>query len=123
MSEKENEKNPLQEVVRKVVITGEDCKGAADFWTHFEVPMIPELKAAFDAFVSNPTLENQDEVKFAVCKAIGYTDHDAFNDEMFKEIVEECRSVVYDMSFDRGLVKTLGEEAATAAAATKTPKS
>lgn len=102
--------NPLQEVSRKVVITPEDCSGAGDFWTHFEVPMPPELKTAFENFAKNPSIENQDEVKVQVCKAIGYTDHDAFNDEMFKEIVDECRNVVYDMQFD----KTLGETLAPA---------
>ena len=52
MSDNENEKNALQEVSRAVVITPEDCSGAADFWTHFEVPMPDELKQAFDKFAS-----------------------------------------------------------------------
>ena len=107
MSENENEKNALQEVSNKVVITAEDCAGAADFWTHFEVPMPAELKAAFEAFSKNPTIENQNEVKLQVTKAIGYTDHEAFKDEMFKDIVEECRNVVYDMTFDKDLESTL----------------
>ena len=111
MSKETNEpNNPLQEVSNKVVITGEDCKGAADFWTHFEVPMPTELKTAFERFEKDPSIENQNEVKLQVCKAIGYTDHDAFNDEMFKKIVEECRNVVYDMSFDKDLASTLSVE-------------
>ena len=101
--EKDNESNPLQEVLRNVAITPEDCSGAADFWTHFEVPMPPELKEAFAAFAKDPTYENQQLVKHQVCKAIGYTDHDAFNDEMFKEIVEECRNVTYDMGFEEAV--------------------
>lgn len=103
-------KNPVQEVSREVVITPEDCSGAAEFWTHFEVPMPPELKAAFENFNKNPTVENQDEIKLQVCKAIGYTDHEAFNDDMFKEIVDECRNVVYDMSFDKDLEKRLTDD-------------
>ena len=105
--EKSENANPLQEVSNKVVITPEDCSGAADFWTHFEVPMTPGLRAAFDKFAKDQTIENQNEIKLEVCRAIGYTDHDAFKDEMFKEIVEECRSVVYDMSFDKDLRATL----------------
>lgn len=108
MSESEN--NALQEVSRKVVITPEDCSGAADFWTHFEVPMPMELRSAFEKFAKDPSINNQDDIKLQICKAIGYTDHDAFNDEMFKEIVEECRNVVYDMSFDKDLEKTLTPE-------------
>jgi hypothetical protein len=109
MSEvKEQENNALQEVNRKVVITPEDCAGAADFWTQFEVPMPDSLRAAFDAFSKNPTLENQDTIKLEITRAIGYTEHPAFGDEMFKDIVAECRSVEYDMSFDKSLEGTLG---------------
>lgn len=103
-------KNALQEVVQKVTINVEDCTGAAEFWKHFNVEMSPELKAAFEAFAANPSYENQQEIKLQVCKAIGYTDHEAFRDEMFKEIVEECRSVVYDLSFDKSLEATLDPE-------------
>jgi hypothetical protein len=106
----EEKKNPLQEVVNKVAINVEDCTGAAEFWKHFSVEMIPELKAAFEKFEKEPTYENQQEIKLQICKAIGYTDHDAFRDEMFKEIVEECRSVVYDLSFDKSLDATLEKE-------------
>ena len=109
MANEENN-NALQEVSRKVVITPEDCAGAADFWTHFEVPMPPELKAAFENFAKDPTIENQDEIKLQVTRAIGNTNHEAFNDEMFKEIVAECRNVEYDMSFDKSLEKTLTSE-------------
>jgi hypothetical protein len=109
-TEKENENNALQEVSTKVVITPEDCSGAADFWTHFEVPMTPGLKVAFETFAANQSIENQNEIKLQVCKALGYTEHDAFHDEMFKEIVEECRNVVYDMSFDKDLEATLTKD-------------
>ena len=110
MSNNEENSNTLQEVSRKVVITPEDCAGAADFWTHFEVPMPPELKAAFENFTKDPSIENQDEIKLQVTRAIGNTNHAAFNDEMFKEIVAECRNVEYDMSFDKSLEKTLTSE-------------
>jgi len=107
---KETENNSLQEVSRTVAITPEDCSGAAEFWPHFSIPMPPELKEAFAKFAENPSFENQNVVKLQVCKAIGYTDHEAFNDEMFKEIVEECRNVTYDMGFDSALENTLGTE-------------
>lgn len=106
----ENETNALAEVTRKVVISPEDVAGAADFWTHFEIPMPPELRAAFDAFTKEPNLVNQDEIKLQITKAIGHTDHEAFKDEMFKEIVAECQNVNYDLSFDRELENTLGRE-------------
>lgn len=110
MSDKENTNNALQEVSRKVVITPEDCAGAADFWTHFEVPMPDALKLAFENFTKSPTIENQDEIKLQITRAIGNSDHEAFKDEMFKEIVAECLNVEYDMAFDKSLEGTLGGE-------------
>lgn len=93
--------------MNKVTITPEDCAGAAEFWKHFNVEMPDSLRQAFAAFEKEPTFENQQQVKLEVCKAIGYTDHEAFKDEMFKEIVEECRGVTYDMSFDESLESAL----------------
>jgi hypothetical protein len=107
---KEPENNVLQEVSKNVAISPEDCSGAADFWTHFEVPMPAELKAAFEKFSKDPSWDNQCEVKMQVCKAIGYTDHEAFRDDMFKEIVEECRNVSYDMGFEVSLETALLKE-------------
>ena len=104
------ENNALQEIKRNVAITPDDCSGAADFWTHFEVPMTAGLKEAFAAFAKDPSYSNQQVVKLEVCKAIGHTEHDAFKDEMFNEIVEECRNVTYDMGFDNALENTLGTE-------------
>jgi hypothetical protein len=72
--------------------------------------MIPELKAAFEKFEKEPTFENQQEIKLQICRAIGYTEHDAFKDKMFKEIVEECRGVAYNLSFDKSLEATLDKE-------------
>jgi hypothetical protein len=107
---KENEVNALQEVTKTVAITPEDCNGAADFWTHFEVPMPPALKQAFANFSKDPSYANQCEVKLQVCKAIGYTEHEAFHNEVFKEIREECQNVTYDMGFDSALESVLAPE-------------
>ena len=107
MSENTESSNALQEVSRKVVITPEDCQGAAEFWTHFEVPMPEGLKTAFEGFAKDPTFENQDKVRLEISRAIAYTQHDAFRDEMFKEVVEECRAVEYDMGFNEQLEKEL----------------
>jgi Ca2+-binding EF-hand superfamily protein len=72
--------------------------------------MPSELKEAFAKFAKDPSFVNQNEVKLQVCKAIGYTEHEAFHDEMFKEIREECRNVTYDMGFDSALESVLTPE-------------
>jgi hypothetical protein len=111
MSETKNESsNPLKEVTDKVVITPEDAQSAAEFWTHFDVPMVQGLKEAFEAFQKDPTLENQNRLKFLSVQAVGFTDHDAFNDEMFTEVVQQCRNIRYDMSFDQELRDVLQPE-------------
>ena len=110
MSENSEKKNVLQEVTREVVITAEDVAGAAEFWTQFEVPMPPELKAAFENFTKNPCIETQDEVKLQVTKAIAHTDHEAFKDEMFNEIREECSGVAYSELFNKELESELAED-------------
>lgn len=92
---------------KTVVITPDDCNAASDFWKHFNVPMPDDLKAAFLEFSSNPTFENQDKVKLALCEAIHGSQHEAFKDEMFEKIVEECASVSYKMKFDREITEAL----------------
>lgn len=94
----------------KVVISGEDCKAAADFWKHFEIPMPVELESALNAFEKDPTIRNQDEVKFHLCKAMVESNHEAFKDEVFTKILEECSQVTYQMAFERDLESTLSDK-------------
>ena len=106
-----NEKKTEIEVeTPAVVISAEDCKSAYDFWKHLEIPMPAELDNALKAFEKEPTLKNQDEVKFAICDAMVKSDHEAFKDEVFQKILEECGQVAYRMAFDRVLEKTLADK-------------
>ena len=94
----------------KVVISPEDCNAALDFWRHFEVPITPGLQLAMDLFSKDPTFENQLKIKLEVCRAISETDHEAFKDEMFQRIVEECSGVTFDMQFDKDFEATVTEK-------------
>lgn len=95
---------------RKVVISPEDCRAALEFWKHFDIPVPEGLKKAFDTFCTDPTFENQEEVKYFVTTAISSSDHQAFKDEMFSKVREECAQVSYDMAFNRELEETLTTE-------------
>lgn len=110
MSQDNNENNALQEVSRTVVVTPEDVAGAAEFWPQFEVPLSADLRTAFEQFIKNPTFENQKELKLQLTKEVSSSEHEAFHDEMFKDIREECRNVQYDMSFDKSLENQLSSE-------------
>ena len=107
MSEENKSTNALAEKETKVVISPEDCNAALDFWRHFDIPIAPSLQAAIDDFAKEASVANQDKVKLEVCKAISQTDHEAFKDEMFKKIAEECGSVTFDMEFDKDFEQTV----------------
>lgn len=106
MSEEKNS-GELAEVDNKVVISPEDCNAALDFWRHFDIPIGAGLQAAMDDFAKDPSFENQNKVKLEVCRAISETDHEAFKDEMFKKIAEECSGVTFDMQFDKDFETTV----------------
>lgn len=103
----EQQKNTIGEEDKTVLVSGEDCLSALDFWRHFNIEIPANLQAAVDAFSKDPTFENQEKVKLEVCKAISETQHEAFKDEMFSRIVEECAGVTFDMQFDTDLEDTL----------------
>lgn len=86
---------------KKVSISPEDCNAALDFWRHFNIPIPPALQAALDTFAADPSYVNQDKVKLEICRAISTTDHEAFKDDMFSKIVEECEGVTFEMQFDK----------------------
>ena len=91
------------EETNKVVISPEDCNAALDFWRHFNIPISAQLQGALDAFAADPSFKNQERVKLEVTRAIATTDHEAFKDEMFTKIVEECEGVSFEMQFDKDL--------------------
>ena len=106
----EENKNSLEKEDQKVVISAEDCNAALDFWRHFNIPIPEALQTAMDNFSSNATFLNQQKVKLEICKAIAFTDHEAFKDEMFSKIVEECAGVTFDMQFDEDFEKEVTQK-------------
>jgi hypothetical protein len=98
------------EKATEVVITADDCNAALDFWRHFNIPIPAMLETAMSAFSADPSYANQEEVKMQVCKAIADSQHEAFKDDMFSKIVEECKTISFDMSFDKDLEATLAEK-------------
>jgi hypothetical protein len=106
MSEEKTQEN-LSEQPNKVAITPEDATAALDFWKHFNIPIPASMQQAFDNFVADPTFPNQERVKYEVTNAISTTDHEAFKDDMFEKIREECADTAYSMAFDKQLEETL----------------
>lgn len=113
MSETNQVQNDLKEKEEKIVVSPEDCNAALDFWKHFNIPVPQDLQDAIDSFAKDQTFENQQKVKLAVCQAINTSTHEAFQDEMFAKISEECGAISYDMLFDRNLEETLSVDTST----------
>lgn len=90
-----------------VVITPDDCKAALEFWKHFKIPIPQDLSDSFSTFIADPSYENQLKVKFHLTKSIATSDHEAFKDEMFQQVVAECATVAYEMAFESQLEETL----------------
>jgi len=97
----------LNEDNRQIVITPEDCESAINFWTHFGIPLPPALLNAAKAFSTSQTFENQELFKLQICKAITESNNNAFSDEMFSKIVEECHNAAFEIEFDKDLEKIL----------------
>jgi hypothetical protein len=110
MSDTNEQAAASTEKEQKVVISAEDCNAALDFWRHFNIPIPSALQLAMDAFAQDQSIANQNKVKLEVCKAISQTDHEAFNDDMFKKIVEECDGVTFEMQFDKDFEDTVSEK-------------
>lgn len=102
-----NETNEVAVKENKVVISPEDCNAALDFWRHFNIPIPDYLQKNFEKFSAEPNFENQELVKLGLVKAISETEHEAFKDEMFSKIVEECAGVTFDMQFDQDFENTV----------------
>lgn len=87
--------------LKEIVINAEECRGALDFWHNFKIPFPQPLIDAFQAFEKEPTIENQNALKYELCKTIATTDHSAFTDDIFSDVVDQCKRVAYNMSFDK----------------------
>jgi hypothetical protein len=105
MSEKQDD--ILGQEDKTILVSAEDCNAALDFWRHFNIEIPSALQDAVTSFEKDATFENQQKVKLEFCKAIAETDHEAFKDEMFSKIREECADTTFNMQFDKDLESTL----------------
>ena len=100
----------VQEVKKEVVITPEDCNAALDFWRHFNIPIPAELQTAIKNFSTDPSFSNQEMVKKEVLTAIIKSEHEAFKDDIFTSLREECKESLFDISFESELEEALTED-------------
>ena len=99
--------NLLEESSKEILITKEDVAAALDFWKHYKIPISEGLDAAVKAFEADPSFENQEKIKYYVCSAISTTDHPAFKDPMFTQILELTNEITFEMQFEKDLEESL----------------
>jgi hypothetical protein len=106
-----SEDNTDESVKNKVAISGDDCGNVAKYCSHFGVPSSDELNESLAQFKENPTFENQQEVKLAICKWILSCQHQSFEDNLWDAPKKAAEQVVYDLQFDKDLKEEFVEPA------------
>jgi hypothetical protein len=99
-----------EEKKEKVVLNSEDIQNIRNFAIHFEVEMSDELKEAADKFNSKPNIENQNNLKLALCKWIKESEHDSFKDSLWDHAKERSTDIIFNMQFDKDVNEVLGSE-------------
>ena len=87
----------------QVVITPEDAQECAKFFEFFEIPVPTALKVAFDQFIAEPNIVNQNELRFQLSDIVANGDHPVFKDDVFKQVRPEVAGVREDLVFERQL--------------------
>ena len=86
-----------------VVITPEDVQECAKFFQFFEIPVDAPLQTAIDNFCKEPTLLNQNELKFQLSNIIMHSKHPVFQDEVFAQVKPENAAANDELVFERQL--------------------
>lgn len=96
------------EPLKEVCIDNEDVKNIIDFFRHFEIKMPDDLTEALKAF-EEAQVRNapdgelcllQNTLRTALCRCIVERNADAFKNEIFNEVVENCKKVIFIDSFE-----------------------
>lgn len=101
MSNKNNTTAGDLENKNLVAITPEDVQECSKFFQFFEIPVPAPLQAAIDAFVKEPTLQNQTELKFQLSDIIMHSTHPVFQDEVFAQVKPENALANDELVFER----------------------
>jgi len=93
-----------------VVITPEDVQECSKFFQFFEIPVPTPLQSAIDSFCKDPTLANQNELKFQLSDIIMHSTHPVFQDEVFAQVKPENAAANDELVFERQLEAQLTSE-------------
>lgn len=98
---------------RLVVVNMDDIRNIEEFFTHFEIPMDAGLVAVSAKFRDDPTnftFEDQALLRTYVAKSIAASDHKLLTNDIFKDIVSNCKTAAFDGQFELDLQSMLTEE-------------
>lgn len=86
---------------KQVAITPEDVQECEKFFKFFEIPVPEGLDKAFKNFISEPNIQNQNELKFQLADIITERKHPVWNDEVFTQIHPEVSEARDALAFER----------------------
>ena len=86
-----------------VVLTPEDVQECSKFFQFFEIPVPAPLQSAIENFCKEPTLQNQNELKFQLSDIIMHSTHPVFQDEVFAQVKPENAMANDELVFERQL--------------------
>lgn len=90
----------------QVAVTPEDVHECSKFFQFFEIPVPKELQATIEAFMKDPTLVNQNDLRHEIAKIITNSKHPVFMDEVFGQVKPETAEESEMMEFERKLEET-----------------
>ena len=102
-----SEQDQTDEVKNKVTISADDCTNVKKYCGHFGVPSSPDLDEALEKFSTEPSFENQKNVKLEICKWMLSCKHESFEDSLWDAPKKAAEEVVFDLQFDKDLNEVL----------------
>lgn len=108
MSNEENNKQSRR--LTEVVITPEDVRAAMYFWSHFNIPKSAEFSSAIENFCANPNVETQRVLQYQLGVALTTTEHEVFNDDLFKTVNVEIKDALFELQFDQDINNLLADD-------------
>lgn len=97
----------------KVVLRSEDIRNVMEFFNHFRIPIPKDLQDQIDAYVKNPnsyTLQQQNQFKAQLSRAVLESDHELLQDDIFNNIKGFCDKEWYNAQFEKDLEEALSED-------------
>jgi hypothetical protein len=107
-----SENDPFVKIdsLTEVYIDADSCGDVIEFFNHFQLKLPETLVEAANAFIANSNVETQDVFRLELCAALSNGKEEIFNDETFRLIGNNAKSILFHNYFIKHLEETLVKE-------------